>query len=119
MTICKTDGHQKGRSSRRRIANPSARPGGAAPHDWIDLFRGGSNPATVTNWPPLADVVTALKDQRTRLLAQVDANDDIDKVLGPAPRNRTLRGMVVHAMHDEAGHQGDVHLLKKLAGVKA
>ena len=33
----------------------------------------------------------------------------------PAPRNSTLRGMIVHAMHDEAGHQGEIHLLKKLA----
>ena len=88
------------------------------PRDWIDLFRGGSNPATVTTWPPLAEVVTALKDQRTRLLALLDTNDDLEKILGPAPRNRTLRGMIVHAMHDEAGHQGEIHLLKKLAGMQ-
>ncbi len=37
----------------------------------------------------------------------------------PAPRNRTLGGMIVHALHDEAGHQGEIHLLKKLAAVKA
>ncbi len=37
----------------------------------------------------------------------------------PAPRNRTLGGMIVHALHDEAGHQGEIHLLNKLAGVKA
>jgi len=23
--------------------------------------------------------------------------------------------MIVHALHDEAGHQGEIHLLKKLA----
>ena len=36
-------------------------------------------------------------------------------------RNGTLRGMIVHALHDEAGHQGEIYLLKKLAeaeGVK-
>ena len=87
------------------------------PRDWIDLFRGGSEPATVTSWPPLADIVAALKDQRTRLLALLDTSDDLDRVVGPAPRNRTLRGMIVHAMHDEAGHQGEIHLLKKLVGV--
>ena len=65
-----------------------------------------------------------MKDQRTRLLALVDqaaleANADFDRIVGPAPRNRTLRGMIVHAFHDEAGHQGEIHLLKKLAAIHA
>jgi len=88
------------------------------PLGWIDLFRGGSDPATVTSWPKLAEIVAALKDQRTRLLDLLDQADDadvdFDEIVGPAPRNRTLRGMIVHAFHDEAGHQGEIHLLKKL-----
>ena len=88
------------------------------PRDWIDLFRGGSNPAEVTTWPALSEVVAALVAQRTRLFSLLDTQDDLGRIVGPAPRNRTLRGMIVHAMHDEAGHQGEIHLLKKLAGVK-
>jgi len=88
------------------------------PRDWIDLFRGGSNPAAVTAWPALSEIIAALKEQRTRLLTLLDTNDNLDRIVGPAPRNRTLRGMIVHALHDEAGHQGEIHLLKKLAAVK-
>lgn len=93
------------------------------PREWFDLFRGGSTPALTKTWPALADIVTALKDQRTRVLELLDKaaekNVDLDRIVGPAPRNRTLRGMIVHAMHDEAGHGGEIHLLKKLVGVKA
>jgi hypothetical protein len=89
------------------------------PREWIELFRGGSNPAAVTAWPALGDIVAALTAQRTRLLGLLDTRADLDRIVGPAPRNRTLRGMIVHALHDEAGHQGEIHLLKKLAGLKA
>jgi hypothetical protein len=89
------------------------------PREWIDLFRGGSNPAAVTAWPALSDIVAALIAQRTRLLGLLDTPDDLNRIVGPAPRNRTLRGTIVHALHDEAGHQGEIHLLKKLAGLKA
>jgi hypothetical protein len=89
------------------------------PREWIDLFRGGSNPAVVTAWPALSDIVAALIAQRTRLLGLLDTPADLGRIVGPAPRNRTLRGMIVHALHDEAGHQGEIHLLKKLAGLKA
>ena len=89
------------------------------PREWIDLFRGGSDPKSTTTWPSLADIVAALKDQRTRLLSLIETagqqNTDLERIVGPAPRNRTLRGMIVHALHDEAGHQGEIHLLKKLA----
>ena len=92
------------------------------PREWIDLFRGGSNPAAVTAWPRLGEIVAALTEQRTRLLNLLDTasipDADLDRIVGPAPRNRTLRGMIVHALHDEAGHQGEIHLLKKLAAVK-
>ncbi|MDB5326045.1 MAG: hypothetical protein JWM57_1614 [Phycisphaerales bacterium] len=91
------------------------------PRGWIDLFRGGSDPATVATWPALGELVAALKDQRTRLLGLLEKageqGADLDRVVGPAPRNRTLRGMIVHALHDEAGHQGEIHLLKKLAAL--
>ena len=92
------------------------------PREWIELFRGGSDPASVAAWPTLSDVVIALKDQRTRLLGLLatagEQGVDLDRIVGPAPRNRTLRGMIVHAMHDEAGHEGEIHLLKKLAALK-
>jgi hypothetical protein len=61
-------------------------------------------------------VVSQLTSQRTRLMAFVESlsPEQLDKVIGEAPRNRTFRGMIVHALHDEANHQGEIHMLKKL-----
>jgi hypothetical protein len=39
-------------------------------------------------------------------------------VVDPA-RNRTLRFSILHGLHDEADHQGEIHLLKKLYGRQA
>ncbi len=86
------------------------------PADWFEKFSWKSTPATVTQWPRLSEVVERLTDQRQRLLAFVEATspEQLDRIIGEAPRNRTFRGMIVHAMHDEANHQGEIHLLKKL-----
>ncbi len=86
------------------------------PPAWFDKFSWKSTPATVTQWPTLAEVVSQLTSQRTRLMAFVESlsPEQLDKVIGEAPRNRTFRGMIVHALHDEANHQGEIHMLKKL-----
>src|SRR5688572_10715045 len=41
----------------------------AYPPAWADKFMWNSNPAAVTEWPALAEVVAALKEQLTRLTA--------------------------------------------------
>jgi DinB superfamily len=91
------------------------------PADWFDKFGWKSTPATVTSWPTVAEVVKQLTDQRTRLggLIETQSQEQLDKIVGEAPRNRTLRGMVLHGLHDEAGHQGEMYLLKKLWKLKA
>jgi hypothetical protein len=85
------------------------------PADWGDKFT-RKDPAAVTEWPQLSEIVAKLVDQRTRLLALIDTltPQQLDKIVGEPPRNRTLRGMIVHGLHDEAGHQGEIHMLKKL-----
>jgi hypothetical protein len=86
------------------------------PAEWFSKFSWESKPAEVKEWPAVAEVVEKLKDQRTRLLARLEtlSQERLDKVVGPAPRNRTLRGMILHGLHDESGHQGEMYLLKKL-----
>jgi len=86
------------------------------PADWFDKFSWKSTPATVTQWPTVAEVVEQLTNQRQRLIAFIETAtpEQLDKIVGEAPRNRTFRGMIVHALHDEANHQGEMHLLKKL-----
>ena len=91
------------------------------PADWFEKFNWNSKPATVTSWPSLANLVTHLKQQRDRLAAHLETltPDQLDKILGEAPRNRTLRGMIVHGLHDEADHQGEIYLLKKIWKTRA
>jgi hypothetical protein len=86
------------------------------PAGWFEKFSWSSDPSKVTSWPALAEVVAFLTEQRTRLFAHIDSlsAEQLDKVIGQPPRSRTARGVILHGLHDEAGHQGEIHLLKKL-----
>ena len=89
------------------------------PRGWFELFAWNSRPATVPagEWPPLAEVVRHLREQLDRLLALIESlpPERLAQVCDPA-RNRTLRYSIVHGLHDEATHQGEIHLLRKLYG---
>ena len=87
----------------------------AYPPGWFETFSWKSNPAAVTSWPALAEVVAALREQLPRLTAAVAAlpPQRLDEVVDPQ-RNRTLRYSILHGLHDEAGHQGEIWLLRKL-----
>jgi hypothetical protein len=87
------------------------------PKGWFEMFGWQSRPAAVPReaWPPLSDVVERLREQLTRLRAVIQSltPQDLDR-LTDAARNRTLRYSIVHGLHDEACHQGEIHLLRKL-----
>ncbi|QOV87734.1 DinB family protein [Humisphaera borealis] len=85
------------------------------PADWSPIFAAGGTPATVTNWPSLSAVVSALQEQLTRLTAVLSdmRTERLDQVID-ADRNRTLRYSILHGLHDEACHCGEIQLLKKL-----
>src|ERR1700722_6374321 len=40
--------------------------------EWFDKFSWKSKPATITEWPPLGEVVDRLKDQRQRVAALIE-----------------------------------------------
>lgn len=86
------------------------------PKGWFEKFSWSSQPGLVTEWPTLAEVVERLKDQRARLMAHLEALSaaDLARVVGPPPRSRTLGGMILHGLHDEAVHSGEIYLLRKL-----
>ena len=88
------------------------------PADWAEKFKGGSNPATVQQWPTLAEVVTQLRSQGERLAAVIPTlgEDKLSALAGDPSRNRTLRWGIVHSLQDEAGHVGEIWLLKKMLG---
>jgi hypothetical protein len=90
----------------------------AYPAGWFDTFSWNSNPATVTKWPPLSEVVAVLRDQLGRLTTALEAlsPEQLGTVIDRS-RNRTLRYAVLHGLHDEASHQGEIWLLRKLHSV--
>lgn len=85
------------------------------PANWVAMFAAGSAPATVTDWPSLSAVVAALQDQLVRLVDILRnlRTERLDSVID-AERNRTLRFSILHGLHDEACHTGEIQLLKKL-----
>jgi hypothetical protein len=87
----------------------------AYPADWFDKFSWKSNPATVTSWPTVDQVRSALREQLQRLIAIIEplSPDQLNRVVD-SERGRTLRFSILHGLHDEADHQGEIHLLKKM-----
>ena len=82
---------------------------------WYNIFSWDSKPATVTDWPAVGDVVGELTAQLPRLLRTIRSLDD--EQLQHAPSEKTtkpLRYYIVHGLHDEANHQGEIWLLKKM-----
>jgi hypothetical protein len=92
----------------------------AYPSGWFEKFGWKTEPAKVKDWPALAEVKEQLRSQLTRLQdairslspAQLDAIVDQEK-------NRTVRYSILHGLHDEAGHQGEMYLLRKLYARRA
>jgi hypothetical protein len=90
------------------------------PDGWFDLFSWKSKPAADTKFPPLAQVIEALRNQLERLLSAIEplTTQQLAVVIDQA-RNRTVRYNILHGLHDEANHQGEMWLLRKLQNIKA
>jgi hypothetical protein len=89
---------------------------GAAPDDppgWFETFGWKSNPANVTDWPSVGDVAERLTTQFGRLMNVIETltDEQLDRL---QPNNHPLRFLIMHALHDEAQHQGEMYLLKKM-----
>ena len=85
------------------------------PEGWFEKFGWDSRPRTVTDWPAVSEVDSALRGQLPRLTAAITALSPrhLDQVLGP-PHDAPLRYVVTHSLHDEANHQGEMWLLRKM-----
>jgi hypothetical protein len=86
------------------------------PRDWFDKFSWESKPATVKRWPTLAEVKSKLIDQAERLTAAIQhlTEQQLSQKIGDSAKPRSLRLSILHGLHDEAGHQGEMWLLKKM-----
>jgi len=90
------------------------------PGEWAELFSSKSRPTRDTRFPPLAQVIEALRNQLERLVAAIDplTEQQLAVMIDPA-RNRTVRYNILHGLHDEANHQGEMWLLRKLQNANA
>ena len=87
------------------------------PETWFEMFGWESEPARVppSRWPPLSRVVRELDQQHQRLHRTLSVStDDLLTAPSPATPNRTVRYAILHALHDEACHGGEIWLLRKL-----
>jgi hypothetical protein len=90
------------------------------PGGWFDMFGWGSRPESVptARWPRLDVVVSRLAKQHRRIRHAIRAatEDQLAAATVEDPE-RTVRFSVVHALHDEACHSGEILLLRKMQGL--
>jgi hypothetical protein len=87
------------------------------PDGWFAMFSWESRPSAVPGdrWPPLPEVVRHLNAQHERLRHAIGALTD-EQLGSPSaadPRH-TVRRSVLHGLHDEACHCGEIYLLLKM-----
>jgi hypothetical protein len=91
------------------------------PDGWFEMFSWESRPARVPSnrWPALSLVIQQLEAQWTRLQELVKELDDnrLDAASADNPK-RTVRSAIIHGLHDEACHSGEIYLLAKMKAVK-
>ncbi len=87
------------------------------PPGWFEMFSWKARPSDspADRWPSLEEVVTELRTQRPRLRS-VLAELTEEQLAGPVPRRpqRDVRNLIIHALHDEACHAGEIWLLRKI-----
>ena len=87
------------------------------PPGWAETFGMNCRPPNQTNdWPSQSELAGLLQRQLQRLLNLLDAASDqqlaqpADLSRGPAP----ISARIIHGLHDEAKHCGEMYLLLKL-----
>ena len=87
------------------------------PAAWSDAFGMNSDPSRLTGvWPEGDELRGLLTTQLTRigeLLADV-SDDELEQPARTLGKKRSLAGWILHGLHDEAKHCGEMYLLLKL-----
>jgi hypothetical protein len=92
------------------------------PDGWFEIFSWESRPDLVPDdrWPQLADVIACLDSQRARLLTLIAGlSDEQLEQPSAASSRRNVRSAILHGLHDEACHCGEMHLLAKMQSAAA
>jgi hypothetical protein len=85
------------------------------------MFSWDSHPDRVPagRWPSLHEIVQRLQDQRQRMSRVIGglSEEQLNKPAAGHPEH-TVRYAILHALHDEACHSGEIRLLRKMQGVR-
>ena len=89
------------------------------PEGWAAMFGASSQPSANNEWPSRDEVRSQLQAQLSRVLELLDRTSE--DVLSQTPNTfrdtRTNLGWIIHGLHDEAKHNGEMYLLWKLLQV--
>jgi hypothetical protein len=86
------------------------------PPAWDEKFGADCRPVKLTrDWPSRSEVLQLLTEQQARLFALI-AGLTAEQLVSDAPAisRDSLLAAAIHGWHDEAKHQGEMHLLMKL-----
>jgi DinB superfamily len=85
------------------------------PAKWAEVFGMNCRPVPrTTHWPSRNELRTLLANQLARVLAVVEEAGEARLAEVVNARGDTLAGRIIHGIHDEARHQGEMYLLLKL-----
>ncbi len=86
------------------------------PAGWVETFGMNCRPPSLTaHWPSRKELLNLLRNQLTRYLAVLQAfpEDRLELPDDPSLARRSLAGRLLHGLHDEACHSGEMYLLLK------
>ena len=86
------------------------------PEGWAAMFGARSEPGTIKDWPARDEISSLLRTQLGRMLEILQRTPE-DLLLQTPDRFRDTRtnlGWIIHGLHDEAKHNGEMYLLCKL-----
>jgi hypothetical protein len=85
------------------------------PDDWAETFGMNCRPVkTTAHWPDASLMQQLLGQQLDRILRALAAGSDAALGRTANTRGDTLAARIIHGLHDEARHQGEMYLLIKL-----
>lgn len=85
------------------------------PPGWPETFGMDCRPVGETNrWPSRAEVDRLLRQQAKRLIKLLGELPPERLEIPSGDGSRTLAGRILHGLHDEARHQGEMYLLWKM-----
>ena len=84
---------------------------------WAEKFGMNCRPVSQTvEWPGRDEVRELLERQLVRLMELLDDTPDeqLARAPIPGPNSATASGRIIHGLHDEAKHSGEMYLLLKM-----